>query len=209
MKKLLLAAASISVMAVAAPVAYAAGSTSNVTQAGSGQTASVDQTGSLLGSLSNIDQSNANNTADVTQADDGTSAAFVNDSDVDQTGDGNTATVNQDSLDAAGQLVSVILQSGDGNTADVSQTSDDQDSTVTQISSGNSATVVQGDSAITAGNSPSFIFSNSNTSEITQDGVGGHVANVTQRSQNAMSTVTQFGEMNTANVEQGEFSQTT
>ena len=84
MKKLLLTAVSTAAIAIAAP-AYAQ-STSTISSGGiGGHTVTVDQTGDILGSDSNILQTGETNTATVTQSDDGTSSvpAPVNLADID------------------------------------------------------------------------------------------------------------------------------
>src|SRR3546814_14932745 len=93
--------------------AMAQNNTSDITQDGSGQNATVTQT-DASSSDSDIDQSNANNTAAVTQA------GADNYSNVAQTADGASATVSQDSsADAptsnAPTKESSVIQSGDSD----------------------------------------------------------------------------------------------
>ena len=91
-------AASISALAIAGP-ALASNSVSTVTQTGTNGNATVSQEETQAGSsVSNIDQGGDLNTADVTQRsgpNSGPDTNVVNDSDVQQTGAGNTATVIQ------------------------------------------------------------------------------------------------------------------
>src|SRR3546814_9535417 len=88
----------------------------------------------LSGGDSLVNQSGASNSANVTQADDGSGATPQNVSDIEQTGDSNSATVNQDTSTFAVQSTSYIEQSGDSNTADVTQVDDWQSSSVVQRS---------------------------------------------------------------------------
>src|SRR3546814_1191773 len=96
MKKVLRGASSWIALSVAAP-AFAQ-STSIVNQSNTGNGAVVDQTGSLSGGDSLVNQSGASNSANVTQADDGSGATPQKVSDIEQTGDSNSATVNQDKI---------------------------------------------------------------------------------------------------------------
>src|SRR3546814_12307070 len=93
MKKMLMGAASVIALSIAAP-AFAQ-STSTVHQSNTGNGAVVDQTGSLSGGDSLVNQSGASNSANVTPADDGSGATPQHLSDNDQTGDNHTATANQ------------------------------------------------------------------------------------------------------------------
>src|SRR3546814_1170950 len=137
--------------------------------------ANVDQTASLSGGDSLINQSGAKNQANVSQGDDGSGATPINVSVIDQTGNSNLANVSQDTSTIAIQSDSYIGQSGSNNVADVTQVDDWQSSTITQSSDGNSATVVQGDATLALTDDS---FGNTNT--VNQGGTGSQVAEVTQ-----------------------------
>src|SRR3546814_18760037 len=94
MKKMLMGAASVIALSIAAP-AFAQ-STSTVNQSNTGNGAVVDQTGSLSGGDSLVNQSGASHSANVTQADAGSGATPQNVSDIEHTGDSNTAKVKQE-----------------------------------------------------------------------------------------------------------------
>jgi hypothetical protein len=121
--------ASVSALALSAGVAFAApGNDSTVTQSADFNAADVDQTGSLTGSSSTIEQSGSGAVANVVQSDDGSDlgGAAANASTITQSGTTNIASVTQASSGAPAapeaQNVSTIDQSGDDNSATVGQT---------------------------------------------------------------------------------------
>lgn len=143
-KKLALCGISASALLLATS-AFAANSTSTVTQSGAGQTAAVDQTGSSNGAVSTITQSDTNNQAAVTQGGSGNQAT-VNQSQGAfgfYTNPTNQSTSNQQGI---GGIVTV-LQIGD-STATIGQTnaSSGEHAIVFQRSWGNQATIAQGGS---------------------------------------------------------------
>src|SRR3546814_5378707 len=75
----------------------------------------------LSGGDSLVNQSGASNSANVTQADDRSGAPPQKVSDIEQTGDSNSATVNQDTSTFAVQVTSYPQQSGHRKPADVTQ----------------------------------------------------------------------------------------
>lgn len=204
MRKTLPATVVIMGFALATPL-LADNSTSTVFQSNSGNLVDVNLAGAIAGAQSLIDQSGANNVANVTQFDDGSDiggvAPPINDSTILQSGDGNSATLMQDTSTFQLFSASYIEQIGDNNSAVVTQYDDAQDSSIAQISDGNTAIVIQGDSLLALTDE-----SYGNSSSIVQDGLGGHYAEISQTGLLNTSEITQFGENNTIYVAQlGDF----
>ena len=191
MKKSLMLSACMA--ALLASPALAGTNTSSVTQAGTQQTATINQTGNndqsttdqknsantilvnqsgKTGNASLVKQSGTIGSATVTQTDDGSGTKPVANSTIDQQGGTDVATVDQFSQNSIGQNVSAITQVGSFNTAGVIQRSSGQTSSITQNSNNNSALVLQGDALL-----PS---NTGNTTTLVQGGTGSNIAEVHQ-----------------------------
>jgi hypothetical protein len=204
---------------MAAP-AMAQSSTSDIDQIGTGNIATVTQSGSSAVNDSGIIQDGVGNEATVTQSG---SSSIGNTSDISQTGNGNDATVTQIGSGAGGDTnTSTVTQTGNLNDATVSQGDLvlSNTSTIIQTGNENTATVTQGDppNGVNAGPNTSTVtqigFSNDalvnqggvgavNSSTITQDddglGFGNNYAQVDQSgSSTNTSIVGQLGDTNQA-----------
>ena len=91
--------------------------------------------------------------------------------DIDQTGDNNVATIEQDSETSFAVNTSTIEQTEDRNVAISRQFDDGQISIINQTSDSNIADVTQGDEILAASD-----LSFDNDSVVNQGGVGGHIA---------------------------------
>ncbi|MEL7198800.1 MAG: hypothetical protein AAGL10_10845 [Pseudomonadota bacterium] len=191
---------------IAAP-AMADDSTSTVIQSNTGNEANVDQTGSLDGASSLIDQSGASNLADVNQSDNGLAGVTpTNTSEIFQTGNGNEAYVIQ--KDSAQS--SYIEQSSDGNFAEVqqgfvndgSQDTSNNMSRVIQAGGGNNTAYVD---QIQADNVESFVeqLGTNQMAMVDQSIVGEHDhSDVDQFGDNQFAEVLQPGDFNDSFVTQ-------
>ncbi|MDP5102413.1 MAG: hypothetical protein NWP98_00630, partial [Erythrobacter sp.] len=125
MKKTILTGASVLALAIAAP-ALAQSNQSTVTQTGSGQSADVTQSGA--NDLSTVTQSNADNEAEVVQAGvlGGTSDIVQSGTDnfasVSQSDDGDVVIPGS----VPPSSISTVDQTGNGNSATVAQTTQSQ-----------------------------------------------------------------------------------
>lgn len=210
MKKLLLTTATAAALAIASS-AFADDSTLTITQAGTGNGVTSDQSGAILGGNADVVQTGNGNTANVTQSDDG-DALFsfpITNADIDQSGDGNTATVVQDHiathplLSGTGTSNAVIDQDGNGNTATATQVDDFQSASITQITDGNMAFATQGDLGVTSLNSG--FESGGNVVVITQDVGDGNFASADMLGRADNVTILQNGGGNIAQATSGNF----
>ena len=223
--KLRLATAASIIALTFASSAMAQSNTSNVTQYGETNGATIEQIGAGANNTSTVNQGvdnndSALNTAEVDQ--DGTNV-LKNDSIINQDGEGNSAVVSQGGSGVGIDYNdSFIDQNGNGNSANVTQGDLvlSNESTITQSGSQNTATVSQGgDEGVNLGPNLSTVeqigFSNDaivtqgglgavNTSDVYQngDGIGGdNFASVDQGGSSInWSDIDQYGNLDSAMV---------
>lgn len=190
----------VATIALAVP-AVADNSTSTVSQIGRGNAADINRDASITGANSLVDQSESDNEAFVVRTDYGSvfagTAPLINASTIIQSGDGNVASLTQDTSPLQFLSTSYIAQIGVDNEAGVTQYDDAQDSSITQVSYLNTANVTQGDQTLALTDE-----SYGNASSILQDGLGNHFAEVTQLGLQNDTTIEQFGAGNTIYVAQ-------